>query len=81
MNTLNLLGMRCPIPLMKTQRYCRKNDLTIGDRFEVITDDPESLRDFKAFFESAKYYSLIIIKESSRSYAFTIEKIAVVESV
>ena len=76
MDQLDLMGMRCPMPLMKTQRYCRKNELTVGDRFEVITDDPESLQDFNAYFETAKNYCLIDISRTSKSIKFTIEKVS-----
>ena len=46
---LNVKDLRCPIPVLKAEKMLKK--LKIGDILEVLTNDPQAIRDFKAFCE------------------------------
>jgi len=46
---LNVKGLRCPIPVLKAEKVLKK--LKTGDILEVLTTDPKSIEDFKAFCE------------------------------
>jgi len=43
---LDLLGFLCPIPVHETRRVLK--DCEMGDKIEVICDDPETLHDIPA---------------------------------
>ena len=44
---LDVKGLRCPIPVLRAQKIIKK--LNTGDILEVLTTDPKSIQDFKAF--------------------------------
>ncbi len=44
---LDLTGLRCPIPILKTKKAMR--ELQKGDVVEIIANDPGSQEDFVAF--------------------------------
>ena len=46
---LNVKGLRCPIPVLKAEKIMKK--LNIGDVLEILTTDPQAIKDFKAFCE------------------------------
>ena len=46
---LDVKGLRCPIPVLRAQKIVKK--LKTGDILEVLTTDPKSIEDFKAFCE------------------------------
>ena len=46
---LNVKGLRCPIPVLKAEKVLKK--LKTGDILEVLTTDPQSIKDFHAFCE------------------------------
>ena len=46
---LNVKGLRCPIPVLKAEKVLKK--LKIGDILEVLTTDPQAIKDFQAFCE------------------------------
>lgn len=45
--TLDLKGMKCPIPIVKTAQAMK--ELAPGDLVEVIATDPGSVKDFAAW--------------------------------
>ena len=46
---LNVKGLRCPIPVLKAEKVLKK--LKTGDILEVLTTDPQAIKDFQAFCE------------------------------
>ena len=46
---LDARGMNCPLPLLKLKQ--RLNQMTVGERVQVKTTDPGSVRDFAAFIQ------------------------------
>ena len=46
---LNVKGLKCPIPVLKAEKMLKK--LKTGDILEVLTTDPQAIRDFQAFCE------------------------------
>ena len=48
-HVLDVKGLRCPIPVLRAQKVIKK--LKAGDVLEVLTTDPKSIQDFKAFCE------------------------------
>ena len=48
-NILNVKWLRCPIPVLKAEKVLKK--LKTGDILEVLTTDPQAIKDFHAFCE------------------------------
>ncbi len=48
--TLNLKGLSCPLPIVKTAKAMK--DLRPGELVEVLATDPGSVPDFKAWAQS-----------------------------
>ena len=48
---LDVKGLRCPIPVLRAEKIVKK--LNTGDTLEVLTTDPKSIQDFKAFCKVA----------------------------
>ena len=46
---LDVKGLRCPLPVLKAEKIIK--GLNAGDILEVLTTDPKSIQDFKAFCE------------------------------
>ena len=46
---LNVKGLRCPIPVLKAEKVLKK--LKTGDILEVLTTDPQAIKDFQTFCE------------------------------
>ena len=46
---LNVKGLRCPIPVLKAEKIIKK--LNTGDILEILTTDPQAIKDFNAFCE------------------------------
>ncbi len=47
MEVLDLKNLQCPMPILKTKQALQK--MSTGDEIQVITTDPHSEIDFKAF--------------------------------
>ena len=47
MEILDLKNLQCPMPILKTKQALQKMDA--GDEIQVVTTDPHSEIDFKAF--------------------------------
>ena len=45
--TLNLLGLKCPLPILKTAKKFK--EIKKGELLEVKTDDPSAEKDFAEF--------------------------------
>ncbi len=48
--TLNLKGLSCPMPIIKTAKAMK--ELAAGELIEVLATDPGSVSDFKAWCQS-----------------------------
>ena len=49
---LDARGLSCPLPLLKLKQRLR--DMACGERIEVTTTDPGSVRDLQAFAHKAR---------------------------
>ena len=49
--TLDLTGLKCPLPVLKAQRQLR--DMAVGERLDVRADDPAAPLDFDHFCDTA----------------------------
>ncbi|MDD6318100.1 MAG: sulfurtransferase TusA [Succinatimonas hippei] len=68
---VNCIGMLCPEPLMILKNTVRK--LNKGDRIEIHSDDPVSLRDFPAFCKFMNH-KIVCLPDNEHPHRFVIEK-------
>jgi tRNA 2-thiouridine synthesizing protein A len=68
---LDCRGMLCPEPLMMLKNAVRP--LEKGDRVEILSDDPVSLRDFPAFCKFMNH-SMVSMPDDGHPHLFVIEK-------
>ncbi|RTL00996.1 MAG: sulfurtransferase TusA family protein [Proteobacteria bacterium] len=54
MHILDLSGMMCPIPVLKTKKFLAP--LISGEKVTIITTDPDSLQDLKDFCHKTGNY-------------------------
>lgn len=68
---LNLIGLRCPEPIMEVRKHIRK--LESGNIVYIKTDDPSTTRDIPSF---CRFLNHILIKSnvSKTPYEFWIQK-------
>ena len=69
--TLNALGMKCPMPVLKTKKELR--GMATGQTLEVIVDDKGALKDIPAML-SKTGDELLGTQEESDKITFTIKK-------
>ena len=55
-NALNLTGMLCPMPVLKTKKALAK--VGAGDVVTVLTDDPHAVEDLRLFCEQSGHVLL-----------------------
>ncbi len=68
--TLDLKGLACPLPILKTKKAL--SDLPKGGKLEVFTTDPGSVPDFTAFSE-ATGHKLLEKSEAGGVFRFVLE--------
>lgn len=68
---LDLSGLSCPMPLLKTKQAL--NRLEPGKVLRVIATDPSSERDFKAFSEQSGVPLLQASREDQK-YVYCLQK-------
>ena len=71
MELLDLKNLQCPMPILKTKQALQK--MNIGDEIQVVTTDPHSEIDFKAFL-SKTANELIKFWVEDDQYHFVIQK-------
>ncbi len=72
MQELDLAGLKCPLPVLKTRKALK--DLNPGDQLTVKTTDPMATIDLPHFC-SEQGHRLISMKETGKnSHIFIIEK-------
>lgn len=71
MEILDLKNLQCPMPILKTKQALQK--MNVGDEIQVITTDPHSEIDFKAFLSKTSN-ELIKFWSEEEQYFFVIKK-------
>ncbi len=71
LQTLDLLGLRCPIPVLKANEEI--NRLAPGQIIELIADDPACLRDIPAWVKNAGHKLLKFHRDEEKLH-FLIQK-------
>lgn len=69
--TLDVRGMRCPLPVLKARKALR--DMAAGDEIEVLATDPAARIDFRHFCETTGH-RLIAETEAGDVLIFRIAK-------
>ena len=69
--SLNLKGLSCPMPIVKTAKAMK--DLAPGDMVEVFATDPGSVPDFKAWAQSTGN-QLVESTQEGGVYRFVLKK-------
>lgn len=70
---LDLRGLRCPMPVLKTRQRLRK--LAAGDELQVLTDDPLAGLDIPAFCNEQKQELVTQTSEGDDVNRFTIRRV------
>ena len=68
---LDLKGLTCPMPLLKTKQALNK--MQSGELVRVIATDPASERDFKVFADQSGN-QLLSSEKTDACYCFTLKK-------
>jgi len=68
---LDLSGLTCPMPLLKTRQALNK--MASGDVVRVVTTDPASERDFKVFADQSGN-QLLSVDRAGSSFIFVLRK-------
>jgi tRNA 2-thiouridine synthesizing protein A len=68
---LDLTGLKCPIPLMKTKK--KLNEMSGGETVEVTATDPHSQNDFLRFCDG-RQCSVISFEQKANKLVFIIRK-------
>lgn len=71
MNTLDLSGLKCPLPVLRTQKAMRA--MKSGERITIIATDPMAAIDIPHFCNEQGHH-LLESQRSDNSMKFTIEK-------
>lgn len=69
--TLDCSGLLCPMPVVKTAKAIR--EMATGDLLEMISTDPGSMPDMKAWANQTKH-ELVDAKDESGKFRFLIRK-------
>jgi tRNA 2-thiouridine synthesizing protein A len=68
---LDLSGLTCPMPLLKTRQALNK--MASGDVVRVVATDPASERDFKVFADQSGN-QLLSVDRAGSSFIFVLRK-------
>jgi tRNA 2-thiouridine synthesizing protein A len=68
---LDLSGLTCPMPLLKTRQALNK--MASGDVVRVVATDPSSERDFKVFADQSGN-QLLSVDRAGSSFIFVLRK-------
>jgi len=69
--TLDCIGLYCPMPILKTRE--KMDEIAVGEILEVLTDDPASEPDIKAWAKRAGQ-RILKIDKTSEGFRFLIRK-------
>ncbi len=70
--TLDCIGLYCPMPILKTRQEIDK--LAIGEVLEVLADDPAAEEDLKAWAKRTGQ-KILEIEKSDEGMTFLIQKV------
>ncbi len=68
---LDCSGLMCPMPVVKTAKAMK--EMAIGDTLEMISTDPGSMPDMKAWANQTKH-ELLEAHENAGKFTFLIKK-------
>ena len=71
MNSLDVKGLSCPLPILRTSR--RLQNLKLGDVLYIEATDPKTLKDFIALC-NATHHELLSYREEHNVFYFCIKK-------
>ncbi|MBD3187024.1 hypothetical protein GF325_09370 [Candidatus Bathyarchaeota archaeon] len=69
--TLDLVGLFCPIPLFKTREGIDR--INIGEVLEVLADDPATEEDLKRFCKRTGH-QLLLFEKNDGEFRYLIKK-------
>ncbi|MEL6921727.1 MAG: sulfurtransferase TusA family protein [Pseudomonadota bacterium] len=70
--TFNLRGLKCPLPVLKTQKRLR--DIAVGERIWVETDDPLAALDVPHFCQEKAHVLVEALALDDGGHRFLIER-------
>ena len=70
--TLDFSGLMCPMPVVKTTKALK--ELEVNDIVEMISTDPGSIPDMKAWANQTKHELLDSKEEGNGKFRFLIKK-------
>lgn len=65
---LDARGLGCPLPILRTKKAL--NDMKSGQILRIITTDPASVRDFKAFAQQTGNELIETLESENKEYTF-----------
>lgn len=71
MQSLDLRGLRCPLPVLRTKKVLKS--LAPGDEVEVLATDPQALKDFIAFCDTTGHV-LVSSTEADGVFRFLVRR-------
>ncbi len=72
MYELNLTGLNCPLPILKTKKFLA--NLEAGAQIKIITTDPASLTDLQDFCTKTGHKLITQNKENNNTIITIIER-------
>ena len=69
--TLNVTGLLCPIPVLRTRRAL--DSMQVGEKLTITASDPASVHDMPAFCKMAGH-KLLMAHETAGVITFEVEK-------
>jgi len=73
MESLDLRGLRCPLPVLRTKKVLK--NLASGDEVEVFATDPQAPKDFQAFCDTTGH-TLVSSTEKDGVFRFVLRRAA-----
>ena len=70
--TLDCSGLRCPLPLVKTNKAIK--EMQVGEVLEMISTDPDSELDIQAWGKQTQHEVLAAEKKDGGAFHFLIRK-------
>ena len=69
--TVDARGLNCPMPLLKAKKAL--NEMSAGERLQVLATDPGSVRDFEVFSRQSGH-ALLTSAQEGDTYTYLLEK-------
>ncbi len=70
---LDLRGLSCPLPVMRTKKQMQT--MTSGQTLRVLSSEPDSISDFKAYVKSSGDTLLESKKTPDGGYEFLLKRV------